>query len=302
MLFAGGVLLTAASAHAGSEPSPTVQIITADVDRFYAIYDAANGSPSAEVLQRDYIDAGSDGVRQFVPNRIMSGRALANQIAKNRPTYDQARSCADALPAVRDRLSDAFARLGALYPEAKYPPVIVLVGRDNSGGTTGPSGVLIGLEVVCRMTASGRSVEDRLVHLIAHEYAHVQQFPEGGEDAQPATVLRQSLVEGIAEFVAELTTGEISNSHLLAWTKGREAELETAFLADQDSKELSRWLYNGVGTPAEPGDLGYWIGYRIAKAYYQRAADKQAALRELLRLPDAKKILADSGWQPGMRL
>jgi hypothetical protein len=42
---------------------------------------------------------------------------------------------------------------------------------------------LIGLEVVCRSDWLQPSIEGRLVHLIAHEYAHVQQFPQGGEDA-----------------------------------------------------------------------------------------------------------------------
>lgn len=299
--FTAAMLIASSGpAAASSPPRPVAQFITLDVDRFYAIYDAAKGAPSGEVLQRDYIDAGSEGVRQFVPNRIKSGQALAERIARDRPLYDAARSCANALPAVRPRVAASFRKLGKHYPEARFPPVYVLIGRNNSAGTTGPSGVLIGLEVVCRPDALGGKVEDRLVHIIAHEYAHIQQFPEGGEDAQAATVLSQSLVEGVAELLAELTSGRISNVHLLEWTKGREAKLETAFLADQDAKDLSKWLYNDVGTPDQPGDLGYWVGYRIAKSYYRRAKDKRAALRELILLDDPKKILADSGWRPGM--
>jgi hypothetical protein len=47
-------------------------------------------------------------------------------------------------------------------------------------------------------------------------------------------------------------------------------------------------------------DLGYWVGYRIVKAYYRRAADKQQALREILELSDPHAFLAKSGWRPGM--
>ena len=50
------------------------------------------------------------------------------------------------------------------------------------------------------------------------------------------------------------------------------------------------------------GDLGYWVGYRIVKAYYQRAADKQQAFREILGLSDPQAFLNKSGWRPGMRL
>ena len=43
-------------------------------------------------------------------------------------------------------------------------------------------------------------------------------------------------------------------------------------------------------------------GYRIAKAYYQRAADKRQALREILRMSDPKAFLAESGSHPGIQL
>jgi uncharacterized protein YjaZ len=64
--------------------------------------------------------------------------------------------------------------------------------------------------------------------------------------------------------------------------------------------DLSKWLYNG--TMDKPGDLGYWIGYRIVKSYYQHAADKRRALREILEMTNPKAFLATSGWYPGIRL
>jgi hypothetical protein len=83
--------------------------------------------------------------------------------------------------------------------------------------------------------------------------------------------------------------------------KGREKQFETAFLKDLDEVALgSAWLYNHPGTAERPADLGYWIGYRITKAYYLNAADKRQALRDIIELKDPKKLLADSGWSPGM--
>ena len=39
----------------GAAPPPAVhpEIVTGDVDRFYAVYDAADGNPTAEQLQRE---------------------------------------------------------------------------------------------------------------------------------------------------------------------------------------------------------------------------------------------------------
>jgi hypothetical protein len=279
---------------------PPVEIRTSDVDLFYKIYDAAGGAPTADALQHGYIDSGSDGVRQFIPSRIKSAEALGITVAGNPAVYNKARACMTALPPVRTRLAIVFKKLATIDSSAIFPPVTILIGRNNSGGTTGKSGVLIGLEVVCRSDWLQPNIEDRLVHIIAHEYAHVQQFPQGGEDAGPDTVLKQSLVEGSAELIAELTSGEASESHLQRWTQGREREIGEAFLADVDSKDLKPWLYNGVGTPEKPGDLGYWVGYTIAKSYYSHAKDKRAAIKTLLELKDPKEIIAHSGWRPGV--
>jgi len=291
MILSGGVRAYAAT--------PLAEVRTNDVELFYRLYDAADGAPNGQALQHGYIDAGSDGVREFVPYRIKSGEDLAETIAKKRDVYEHARDCMRAIPAVKAKLVSAFQKLAEIDPEATFPPVTILIGRDNSGGATGKSGVLIGLEVVCRSAWLQPDLTARLYHLIAHEYGHVEQFPHGGENATPDTVLKQSLVEGGAELVAELISGQVSNIHLQQWTKGREHEIDEQFLAEQDSKDLSHWLYKGAGTPEAPGDLGYWVGYRIAKAYYLKAPDKRLALKTLLELKDPKTILADSGWMPG---
>jgi hypothetical protein len=273
-------------------------VVTSDVALFYGLYDAAQGHPTAETLQRDYIDAGSPGVRQFVPQRILSGAALAKKIGADPELYADARKCMAVLPTVKARLRGVFRKLAQLDPEATFPPVTVLIGRGNSGGTTAKSGVLIGLETICSADWLQSDLTGRLTHLIAHEYVHVQQFPHGGEDAAPATVLRQSLVEGGAEFIAELTSGEASESYLQTWTRGRGKAIGEAFLKDLDSTDLKPWLYNGVGTREHPGDLGYWVGYEICRDYYRRAGDKRTAIFHILQLDDPKAMLAQSGWRP----
>jgi hypothetical protein len=278
------------------------QILTQDVDLFYRVYDAAGGHPTEAQLQRDYIDAGSDALHQFAKIRNLSGETLAKALAKHPEVYTGAKRCVAALAGVRRRVAIALGRLGELYPDAKYPPVTILIGRDSTGGTTSAAGVLIGLESMCSFDWMETNVEDRFVHVIAHEYVHVQQPAADDTDDSNATVLFASEIEGGAEFIAELTCGSVGNARLPIWAKGREMEIETAFLADEDKTDKSNWLYNGPGTPQKPGDLGYWVGYRIAKSYYQHAANKQAALRDIILLRDAKAFLAGSGWYPGMVL
>ena len=204
------------------------------------------------------------------------------------------------LPRVRERLAKAIAKLALLYPESRLPPVTIAVGRGKPVGSGSPvAGVQIGLEALCATDWLNPDVEERFVTVIAHEYAHTQQAASLVDNEHPS-VLEGSLAEGTAEFVSELITGRVSSGYFPALTHGREKAIETAFAADVDKTDLSDWLYNSK--PDKPADLGYWVGYRIVKAYYRHARDKRAALREILTMTDAHAFLAKSGWYPGIAL
>lgn len=275
-------------------------INTSDVSLFYKIYDAAEGHPTAEQLQTDYIEAGSEGLQVFSRLRNITGARIAGTIDKKPGIYADARRCAKVLPQVRSRLAGALERLAAVYPEARFPPVTIAVGRGRPVGVGGPEdGVQIGLEALCATDFLNADVEDRFVYVITHEFVHVQQAQEFVDQEAP-TVLEVSLQEGAAEFVTELIAGGVAYSHLQSATAGRELEIETAFAVDKDKTDLSDWVYNA--TKDNPGDLGYWVGYRIVKSYYRNAGDKDKALREILEMTDAQAFLDNSGWSPGVSL
>jgi hypothetical protein len=228
----------------------------------------------------------------------VTGARIADTLSKHPELYVKARNCTAVLPRVRERVEVALRNLVRLYPQAKTPPVTIAVGRGKPVGVGSPvTGLQIGLEALCSAEWMNPNVEDRFVHVIAHEYAHVQQVRELVDDEHPR-VLERSLIEGAAELVAEFTSGKTGFAHFDALTKGREQKIETAFVTDVDQTELSRWVDNS--TMEQGNDLGYWVGYRICRAYYQRAADKQQALREILELTDPHAFLAKSGWRPGM--
>jgi hypothetical protein len=285
-------------ADAPSTPSPEIHI--EDVERFYRIYDAANGQPTAEELQRDYIDAGSEGLHTLARLRNVTGARIAETLARNPEIYSNARRCMAVLPRVKERVQVALGALARLNPGGRFPPVTVAVSRGKPAGIGYPdSGIQIGLEAVCAADFMNPDVEDRFVHLISHEYVHVQQAPAlAGRD--DLTVLQRSLLEGGAELISELISGLAGQAHFPGLTQGREKEIETAFLVDQDKTDLSAWLDNS--TLEKPGDLGYWVGHRIAKSYYRHASDKRQAVRDILQMTDAKAFLSRSGWYPGIEL
>lgn len=299
----GSILAAILLLDACATSSTGIEIQTEDVDRFFQLYESASGRLTAEQIQRDYLDKGTAGLRHLTQVRNVNAENIARAVATTPELYVDARPCLEALPRVRSRLDAAFDKLLDLHPQAQKPPVTILVSRGRPLAIAGPGqGVQIAIEAMCGATADrllDANVEDRFVHVIAHEYIHAQQAPELA-DTEDLTVLQRSLVEGIADFVGELISGGVANAAVFASAKGHETEIETRFIADADRTDLSQWFDNS--TPDDVGQLGYWVGYRIAKSYYLRTPDKRAAVHEMIEMTDARVFLAKSGWSPGIVL
>jgi uncharacterized protein YjaZ len=289
---------SAVSIPARQSSGPVIE--TADVARFYRVYQAANGNPTAEQLQRDYIEQGSPGLRHLTEIRNVSGETIAKAIGAHPQIFSEASRCIAVLPRVHKRVAAALSRLGSLYPKAQFPPVTIAISRGKPVAVADATGVIVGLEALCAVNYLNPNVEDRFVHTAAHEYTHVQQAlqsPAFYNNPKP-TVLEASLIEGAADFVATLVGREtVFHSPYAPSEPAREKAIESQFIADEDKTDLSQWIDNGTLT--EPGDLGYWIGYLIVKSYYDRAVDKRAALRNIIEMKDAKAFMARSGWYPG---
>jgi uncharacterized protein YjaZ len=82
--------------------------------------------------------------------------------------------------------------------------------------------------------------------VIAHEYIHVQQSEFLIKDEHP-TVLEVSLIEGAAEFMGEMISGGVANPGVWTEAKGREREIEAAFVSDEDK------------TDPRPDDRLHWL-------------------------------------------
>src|SRR3546814_5263661 len=126
-------------------------------------------------------------------------------LAKNPSLYTGAKRCIAVLPRARERLEAALHKLGRLYPDARFPPVTVAIGRGKPVAMGAPdTGIQVGLEALCAIDWHNPDVEDRIVYVLAHEYAHVQQVDADAISEQESPrVLDISLIEGIGEFVDE---------------------------------------------------------------------------------------------------
>jgi len=279
----------------------TRALVLEDAERFAAVYSQNGGLPDADALRQGYLGPGSPGVVLFTPHRIRDADHLARAVARDRDAYRRAiERCLPAARAMSEDVEASIAHIGRLLGLRDVAPVFVLFGAGNSGGTAGPEGVALGLEVVCRDIASPAEALARLRGFVLHELTHVHKA-RAKASAVRDTLLRQILVEGFADFVMEMATEGRESADPARERHGRqyEAALWRQIQSDlQEEVRRSEWLYRVA--EGRPADMGYWIGQRICEAYFARAADKPAAMRALLELRDPGQILRDSGYAPGV--
>jgi len=269
----------------------------ADVERFYRLYDATDGKPSQLQLQKQYIDPGTEGLKVLMAKRDLTAASLYLSLSQAPNLYNEAKQCVSVLPTVKHRLIEAMNKLIEIYPQAKTPAITIAISDGRSAAIGYPdSGVQVALELMCAIKFINPNIEDRFVNVIAHEFAHVQQNPNFINKTQQ-TVLDVSLEEGVAELMAELTSGQMAYQYFAPMVAGKEAQIEQRFWQQRHDTDLSQWVYNS--TLEKPGDLGYWVGYRIAKHFYNKSNHKKRAIAELLAIEDAEEFLQKSGWQPG---
>ena len=84
-------------------------------------------------------------------------------------------------------------------------------------------------------------------------------------------LLNVALIEGSAEFLASVITGEsFLDKDNIAYGEANETMLWQKFKEDIKTNKSDHWLYNGAKNKEERGglpvDMGYWVGFRIAKA------------------------------------
>lgn len=292
-------------------PSPdAVRFVTDDVARFWAAYDRAlaAGTRAEQVaaFQEDYFDRAGTGLRAFLEKRFFTAGELRDVVFARPRYFASIRPETERIdgPELTGRMRESFRALQALYPEAVFADVFFLIGRMSTGGTTSDEGLLMGAELFTvaedtpfdELTDWHRDVVRPVTDLpliVAHEQVHIQQQGFRVEN----NLLSQALLEGSADFIGELIAGGHVNGHVHAFADPIEAQLWAEFKRDLFDTDFSGWMYNAGRSGDRPADLGYYFGYKICEAFYERTADRQAAIREILNIRDAQDFLRRSGYE-----
>jgi len=111
-----------------------------------------------------------------------------------------------------------------------------------------------------------------------HEFVHTQQPGRWGYD-----LLSQSLHEGIAEFISTLAMERASPATSVAYGLAHADTVRAVFERELFAYWLDRWIWNADG-PFPQRDLGYYVGYAMAKSFYDRSSDKASAIATMIEL------------------
>lgn len=271
------------------------KIVTSDLDHFWNAFELSKPAIDPAILQSHYLDNGSKGIVGFMNGRIKSAEELSATIRKHYNYYNTIKSSTDSISEMADQIRTSLVRLKDLHPDAIFPPVYFVIGRLTSGGTSSKDGLIIGAEmygksasaVMDELSVGKRSAikpVNKIPHIVAHELIHFQQ-----KKSKDKSLLAGAIKEGSADFIAELISGRHINDHIHDFANPMESELWLEFRERMLFNDFSGWLYSS--TEGRPNDLGYWIGYKITKSYYDKYSDKRKAVNDILKIDDYEKFL-----------
>lgn len=271
-------------------------IVTVDIDRFWAAYDLAYPWFDPLLFDSLYLRPATPALRSFLPFRIDNADSLAATVLRHWDYYESVRASTLGIREQAPLIRASFFALKYLYPEALFPDIYFVIGRLNAVATSTADGIVISAERFGpqppQPTRARRLLppfgSDAKLHLtVARELAYVQQrYPP------VLDLLGHCIREGVADLLCELITGEYPWPRVAAAAGRQEADLWDRFEPVRHQNSVQGWLYGNT----DEGRYGHWLGYRIARSYYEKADDKRQAIRAMLMIDDFEIFLHESGY------
>lgn len=281
------------------------KLITSDVKNFWKAYDLAkkDTANAINLYQKYYVDPASNGLQDYLGYKIKNLKNFVKSVNSKPQFYTAVRKNTYAVDQQKPQMIQSFVKFKQIYSKARFPDIYFVIGAFNSGGTSTDAGLLIGLDQSARTKEipvkelnlwqqNNFTNLQSLPNLIAHELIHFNQDGLGTD----TTLLAGALTEGMADFIGELISGQTANERLHVWANGKEKQIWTDFQKEMYLNKSRNWIANSDQETADkPADLGYWVGYQICKAYYNKSADKNKAVSDMLNIKNYKEFYDKSG-------
>ncbi|WP_165750541.1 DUF2268 domain-containing putative Zn-dependent protease [Cellulophaga sp. Z1A5H] len=278
-------------------------IETSDIPNFWKAYDSIqNSKEKAKIFSELYLDKASESFKKMIAlsGDIRNPENYLKSFKEYPQFWESIRNPTLELQNIKPEIIECFDRVKELYPNFKPGDVCIFIGVRSIQASVPNNGNLIfmGGELNLqfdKINLSEFKPEETFAYqnstksTIVHETIHLQQ------KGDPETLLGVAIHEGSADFLAELFLNEPYKSQAYIYGRKNEEKLWTEFSKEMDSTDISNWFYAESGKKkGRPADLGYFMGYMITKSFYDKAKDKDKAIREIIEATDYEKFLKAS--------
>ncbi|MAE07546.1 MAG: hypothetical protein CL661_02155 [Bacteroidetes bacterium] len=276
------------------------KIIYTDVENFIIAYSLLGpDSDTMNVIQKEYIDKGTAGLFMFIEKYNLSAKKITNALKKYPEHYAAIPERLEWFKTQEKDIHLYFSKLQYFLPHVVFPPTYFLIGAQRGINSASSEGQLITID-----KSAANISKDHLSTLIIHELLHFQQvlaigYPQpylaiyGPEKSLLAITIR----EGIAEFFADLVTGEYTQDQAKQFVLENEKELWKKFQREMNGKETGDWMWEKPDNPNQPRDIGYVFGALIVEYYYKHAPDVFETTKDILSVTDYPAFLERTEYQ-----
>jgi len=297
-------------------PKQSSNIVTTDIANFWEAYDQITATKDS-ILQYKYLDGlyfkkGTDGLNAIRRARNYTAQEYIASINKYPEFWNSVKANTLNANQYSTELEKGILKLKEMYPNLRPAKIYFTIGALRSNGTTLDNSVLIGSELALanKETPSHEFPENlshlrsffdsepskHIVFLNIHEYLHTQQKETIGN-----TLLSQTVMEGVGEFLAEIALAQKSPNPQIAFGFQHEESIKQAFEKEMFSPYVYNWIMNTTNNQFGMRDLGYFVGYAICKQYYAQFSDKKLAIKKMIELDynnenDLIKFVEKSGY------
>jgi hypothetical protein len=289
------------------------QLITEDIDTFWIAFDGLRScktkDDSVRCIDKTLFQNASAGFREFIRKYNYTPEDYFSAINLYPNFFKEIRKNTLIAKTISPEYLSFIDQIKQYYPDYIPLKVCFVISPLQCGGTQTENFIFVGTEIITstknidlsefkenllgRILAFDTLVKERLVYIIAHETIHQLQK---NADFDNYDLLNKSLIEGSADFIASLLTGRTANHILYDYGIAHEQDLWEKFITDVNAgANTDNWMYNydRVGNEM-PADLGYFIGYRIAEAFYKNSTDKKQAVFDIIEMSNPKDFLKKS--------
>lgn len=312
-ILAGSTLFAQLPPQSTQDP----KICFGDIDLFYNAFDLIRQTSSGEehrrILKEEFIDKSSPVLRKYFDSTYVDVNQVVDDylsvISKYGKFYESIRESTAGVKNREKEIIQIYKNYQNIYEGGTLADISFAIGFFGNGGRDVENGCYIGCEIMCvdlqkadfsefepdfwLIKDSLFSSPDKINYIAAHELMNTQQ------KMAVSNLLSLSLLEGGADFLGEIISGDHINRKIHEKVITEEENIWNAFKTEMYTQNFNNWLYNAKGSfnGRYPRDMGYYIGYKICENYYRNASDKREAFKVIIEMENAEEFLALSGYE-----